>query len=158
MVICVDLRKEQSRNLKKESLTGGWEDSFVSKVDVQNKFYDIQLEVSSRRSGPTNLYVPDKRSFTAIRFEIIESLRNFLDERLSIDDEITEIVEALSPQNLSELSNEKVRSIHQLLLTYFELREASRSIRVVADSIDGAETVLPDHEQSSQIHELSWCS
>ena len=58
-----------------------------------------------------------------------------------MDDEITEVVEALPPQNISEISNEKVRSVHQLLLSDYELREVSRSIQVVADSIDGSENI-----------------
>ena len=105
-----DLRTLKERTIKEleslrdESLTGGWEETFVSKIDSGNKFYGIQLEESRQRTSPVNLYVPDGRSFTAIRTEIIESLRNFLDERLSIDDKVMDVVEALSPQNLSKLT------------------------------------------------------
>ena len=140
-----ELRKLKDRtikeleSLKDESLTGGWEETFNSKVDSENKFYGIQLEHSWRRTNSVNLYVPDSRSFAAVRTEIVESLRNFLDERLSIDDELIDVVEALTPQNFSTISKEKVKAVQQLLLPDFELREVSRSLSVVADTINGTE-------------------
>ena len=142
-----DLRTLKERTIKEleslrdESLTGGWEESFDSKIDSGIFFNCIQLEESRQRTSPVNLYVPDGRSFTAIRTEIIESLRNFLDERLSIEDKVMDVVEVLSPQNLSKLTKENVKSVHQLLLPDFELREVSRSLSIVADSINGAKSI-----------------
>jgi len=71
-------------SLQTEPLTGGWEETFVGKVDSENHFFDIDLQESRRRTNSHNLYVPDTRSFAAVHTEIIQSLRNFLEERLSI--------------------------------------------------------------------------
>ncbi len=63
-----------------------------------------------------------------------------LDERLSIDNEVMDVEEALLPQNLSKLTKENTRSnsIHQLLHPDFELREVSRSLSIV---VGGAESI-----------------
>ena len=53
---------KELESLKDESLTGGWEEVFISKIDSENKFYDIQLNESRRRTGSVNLYDPDRRS------------------------------------------------------------------------------------------------
>ena len=140
-----ELRKLKERtikeleSLKDESLTGGWEEMFTSKIDDDNKFYGIQLDELRRRTSSVNLYVPDRRSFSAIRTEVIDSLRNFLDERLSIDDELMDVVDALSPQNISNITKENVKAIQQVLLPDFELREVSRSLSVVGDVISGTD-------------------
>ena len=73
---------------------------------------------------------------------IIESLRNFLDEHLSIDDELLGIVDALSPQNISKVSKENVKAIQQVLLPDFELRVVSRSLSVVGDAVSGTESAI----------------
>ena len=96
---------------------------FNSKIDNDNKFYGIQLDESRQRTSSVKLYVPDRRSFSTIRTEIINSLRNLLDERLSIDDELMDVVEAFSPQNISNLSKKSVKAIQQALLPNFELRK-----------------------------------
>ena len=133
---------KELESLKDESLTGGWEEMLISNIDSENKFYGIQLDESRRRTSSVNLYVPDRRSFSAIRTEIVDSLRNFLDECLSIDDELTDVVGVLSPQNFSKLSKENVKAVQQVLLPDFELREVSRSLSVVADVISGMESYI----------------
>ena len=56
-----ELRKLKERtikeleSLKDESLTGGWEEMFTSKIDDDNKFYGIQLDESRRRTSSVNL-------------------------------------------------------------------------------------------------------
>ena len=56
--------------LQDDPLTGGWEETFLSKVDGQNKFFDIDLQESARRKTSHNLYVQDSCSFGAVRKEI----------------------------------------------------------------------------------------
>ena len=126
-------------SLQTEPLTGGWEETFVGKVDSENRFFDIDLQESRRRTNSHNLYVPDTRSFAAVRTEIIQSLRNFLEERLSMEDELGCVLETLRPENLSNLSKEKVKAIHQRILPDVELREVSQSLKNVADVIKGKE-------------------
>ena len=76
----------QLEKLQNKPLTGGWEESFLSKLDGQNVFFSIELQESVRRTNSHNLYVPDSREFAAVRVEIISSLRNFLEDHLIMDD------------------------------------------------------------------------
>ena len=64
---------------------------------------------------------------SAIRTEVIDSLRNFLDEHLSID--------------ISNITKENVKAIQQVLPD-FELREGSRSLSVVGDVISGTDSAF----------------
>ena len=81
---------------------------------------------------------------------VIENLRKFLDERLSIDDEMN-VVETLLPHSLSNLSKDKVKkSVHRLLLPDFELREVSRSLSV-ADSVDGEDSTSAHFQLLQQL-------
>jgi len=64
----------QLEELQREPLTGGWEETFLSKLNDQNVFLGIELQESVRRTSSHNLFVPDYRVFTAVRTEIIQSL------------------------------------------------------------------------------------
>ena len=119
--------------LQDDPLTGGWEETFPSKVDGQNKFFDIDLQESARRTSSHNLYVPDSRSFAAVRKEIILSLRNFLEECLTMDDGMAEAVETLKPENFSK---DKIKGVHQVILPDMEV---SCSLCTVADAVQGYE-------------------
>ena len=140
------LKARTIRELKElpadDPLTGGWEETFLSKVDGQNKFFGIDLQESARRTSSHNLYVPDSRSFSAIRTEIILSLRNFLEEHLTMDDGVAEAVETLKPENFSNLSRDKIKGVQQVIIPDIELREVSRSLRTVADAVQGYEETL----------------
>ena len=47
-----------------------------------------------KRRKEHNKYVTDKRQITAIFIEISQSLENFLQERMCIDDKITSVISA----------------------------------------------------------------
>ena len=113
--------------LQDDPLTGGWEETFLSEVDGQNKFFGIDFQESARRTSSHNLHVPESRSFSAVRTEIILSLRNFLEECLTMDDGVAEAVETLKPENFSNLSRDKIKGVQQVILPDIELREVSRS-------------------------------
>ena len=117
--------------LQDQPLTGGWEETFLSKLDDQNKFFDIERQESARRTSLHNLYVPDSHSFAAA------SLRNFLEDRLTMDDGLAEAVETLKPEKFSNLSWDKMKGVQQVLLPDIELREVSHSLRSVADVVKG---------------------
>ena len=127
----------QLEELQNEPLTGGWEELFLSKLDGQNVFFGIELQESVRRTNSHNLYVPDCRAFAAVRVEIISSLRNFLEDRLIMDDGIAEAVETLKPEKFANLSKDKIKAVQQVLLPDFELREVSHSLRTVSDVVQG---------------------
>ena len=97
----MERRIKELESLKDGSLPGDREEIFTNKADDDNKFYGIHLIELRQRTSSVNLYVPDRCSFSAIWTEVIDSLQNFLDELLSIDDELMDVVDALSPQNRS---------------------------------------------------------
>jgi len=69
--------------LKGQNLLGSWESRFtVNFKPSEQRFLGIQLFQKTRRTNHS--LVPTTREFTAIRFEIIESLINFLKERYTL--------------------------------------------------------------------------
>jgi len=60
--------------------------------------------------------LPDCRAFTAIRTEIIESLRNFLNSQSTMDDGIAKAFKTLKPDKLPSLSSEEIKVVQQKLL------------------------------------------
>ena len=83
--------------LKHTPLVGGWEELFLTSlqhVDGQYEFLGKELNVKDRRGGH-NRYVSDKRNIDAVRSEVIQSIINFLNDRL--DEDSLESTAALSP-------------------------------------------------------------
>jgi len=71
--------------LQHDSLTSGWEETFLINFNDQNVFLSIELQESLRQTSSHNSYVPDYHTFSAICTKIMASLRNFLDSRLTMD-------------------------------------------------------------------------
>ena len=65
-------------------MLGGWEETFKERLN-ENTFCDIELWDKERRLPEANLYVTDRREFSAIRNESILALKEFMDRRLQID-------------------------------------------------------------------------
>ena len=61
---------KELESLKDESLTGGWEEVFISKIDSENKFYGVQQDEPRRKTSSVNFYVPDIQS--ALRLTAFE--------------------------------------------------------------------------------------
>lgn len=108
-------------------LLGGWEELFTSettvktvvqKVNGQDEItnvtylYDIELTAKTRRGKSHNKYVSDRRKFAAIRHEILESLINFLEQRLDMPQ-----VSALRVLEILDVnvSDAELRSCHRIL-------------------------------------------
>ena len=112
-------RKKQSvlkrlEEMSHNPLTGGWEETFLSELDEGNKFKGFALTEKERR-GTYNRYVSDRRSFDAIRNDVIPPLIYFLDNRL--DDDSLASAAALSPprQLSSSPTNEQLRACHKAI-------------------------------------------
>ena len=68
------------------SLLGGWEEAFKEKFDEEgNIFCGIELWEKKRCRPEANLYVTDRREFSAVRNESILALKEFMDMRLQVD-------------------------------------------------------------------------
>ena len=71
--------------LQQRPILGGWEDRFSQSYDEENEtFFGTVLWQKERRSSRRNLYVSETRAFSAIKFEVLQSLRNFMETRLNI--------------------------------------------------------------------------
>ena len=79
-----------------------------------------------------------KDLFSAVRSEIIDSLQNFLSDRLAIDDDLETAVNALRPEQFPNVDDDRIRLIHKILLPDFELREVSRSLKIVSETVQEA--------------------
>src|SRR6218665_360828 len=70
--------------LKGQNLLGSWESRFTENFKPsEQRFLGFQLFQKTRRNNHS--LVPTTREFTAVRFEIIESLISFLKERYTLD-------------------------------------------------------------------------
>jgi len=84
--------KIRMTELKNNALPGGWENTFEETIIVENieegiqyKLHGIELFkriINDQRRKIHNLYVSDYRRFEAIRNDTLESILNFLSDRL----------------------------------------------------------------------------
>ena len=77
---------ERVNKLSTGSLLGGWENEFKERYDEEaNKFCGIKLWEKERRRPDANLFVTDRRKFSAIRNESVIAINTFVDKRLEVD-------------------------------------------------------------------------
>ena len=77
------------------------------------------------------------KDFSAVRSEIIDSLQSFLSDCLAIDDDLETAVNALRPEQISNLDNVRIRLIHRILPD-FKLREVSQYLKIVSETVQEA--------------------
>ena len=78
--------RERVNKLSTGSLLGGWENEFKEKYDEEaNTFCEITLWEKERRRPDANLFVTDRRKFSAIRNEAVIAINTFVDKRLPVD-------------------------------------------------------------------------
>ena len=123
--------------MKSSPLTGGREEALLSGIDKNNVFHGIQLKESTCRTDRAHAYVLSERLFSAIRSEIIDSPQSFLSDHLAIDD-LESAINALRPEQFPNLDDVTIRLIHRILLPDFELREVSRSLKIVSETVQEA--------------------
>ena len=124
--------------LKHTPLVGGWEELFLTKLkllDGQYEFLGNKLNVKDRR-GSHNIYVSDKRTIDAVRNEVIQSVVNFLNDRL--DDDSLESTAALSPLNKLDPSatNDQLKACHNAICPDLSLLDFASEYRDAADIED----------------------
>ena len=85
--------------LDQSRVVGGWEAAFYKDFDQEkNIFHGEQLNEKNRnpRRNEHHRYVSESsRSFPAVRYEILESLKNFIKERLSYDEMLSSMLKKL---------------------------------------------------------------
>ena len=97
--------------LSTSSLLGGWEEAFKEKFDEEaNIFCGIELWEKKRRRPETNLYVTDRRQFSAIRNQSILAIKEFMDKRLQVDRKTSK---AFTPFTKFTATEDEIRDVHQ---------------------------------------------
>ena len=92
----VDLEPEAEKfqksldKLSSSPLLGRWEEAFNERLnEKENTFCGIELLEKKRRRPEANLYVTDRREFSAIRNDSILALKEFMDTRLQVDKNVS---------------------------------------------------------------------
>ena len=78
--------RERVNKLSTGSLLGVWGNEFKERYDEEaNKFCGIKLWEKERRRPDANLFVTDRRKFSAIRNESVIAINTLVDKRLQVD-------------------------------------------------------------------------
>ena len=130
--------RERVNKLSTGSLLEGWENQFKERYDGEaNKFCGIKLWEKERRRPDANLFVTDRRKFSAIRYESVIAINTFIDKRLEVgrnpsksftpfvkimatEDEIKEVHRSIAPD--LDLANVAIQ--YQDLQDYAEMQKA----------------------------------
>ncbi|XP_025423121.1 LOW QUALITY PROTEIN: zinc finger protein 862-like, partial [Sipha flava] len=127
-------------NLKVSPLLGGWEYEFNKNTIVTHnsefekniiKLHNIELFDKNQQSRRKkhNLYVSDKRSFLAIRNDVIEHIVNYLNTRLDSSEWLPlKVLEKVS----DAVSDEELQKAHQVICPDFELADFVTSYKEAA--------------------------
>ena len=92
-------------------LLGGWEEAFKERFnEEENTFCDTELWEKKRRNPEANLYVTDRREFSAIRNESILALKEFMDIRLQFDKNVSK---SFTPFTKFTANENQIRDIHR---------------------------------------------
>ena len=91
-------------------MLGGWEETFKERLN-ENTFCDIELWDKERRLPEANLYVTDRREFSAIRNESILALKEFMDTRLQIDKNVN-VSKSFTAFTKFAANENEIRDIH----------------------------------------------
>ena len=117
---------DKLQRMKNAPLLGGWEEQFKAAVTITTTpseqpgveqvqtahAYDIELKLQSRRAKKHNKFVSDRREFDAVRTEILNSLTNFLRDRLEMPEvSAIKVLERIS----CETTDDELRQCHALI-------------------------------------------
>ena len=121
----IDIEEEAKKfkktldNMNKQKLLGGWEEAFKEKFDEEsNKFCGIELWEKTRRRTEATLNVTDRREFSAIRNESILAIKEFIDQRLEIDQSTSKY---FTPFTKFTATNEEIRDVHKSIAPDLDL-------------------------------------
>jgi len=140
-ITILDLTKETEfvvkrlRTLCTNNLLGGWVNSLESQLK-ENKLKGIQLtgaDTPKKRRTQHHLFVTDSRNVTSVCNELVESLANFLLDRIDINDELVQVLKPFI--SLGSLTQDQLKKVHKLIgrdldlsnfvLEYEEIQEVS---------------------------------
>jgi uncharacterized protein YnzC (UPF0291/DUF896 family) len=116
-ITIVDLQPELQKfvakleTLKERPILGGWEEEFKKEYsENESKFCGLTLWTKEKRCQNRNLFVSEKRDFSAVRFECLEGMQNFMKKRLQVQDIA---VDSLSRMVKLTASEDDIRLVHK---------------------------------------------
>ena len=97
--------------LSTSPLLGGWEEAFKGRLyEEENTFCDTELWEKKKHNPEANLYVTDRREFSARRNESILALKEFMDIRLQVDKNVSK---SFTPFTKFTANENEIRDIHR---------------------------------------------
>ena len=110
--------------LHQHSLIGSREKKFSQSYNEEDgTFFGTVLWQKERRTGRRNLFVSEMRAFSAVRVEVLLSLRNFMETRLDIDDRTKESFSSFVRFSANE---EDIREVHASVAPDLDLRSLAQ--------------------------------
>ena len=111
--------RERVNKLSTGSLLGGWENEFKERYDEEaNKFCGIRLWDKERRRPDANLFVTDRRKFSAIRNESVTAINTFVDKRLQVD---RNAFKSFTPFFKIMATEDEIKEVHRSIAPDFDL-------------------------------------
>ena len=138
-ITIVDIVPEAKKFLKKleklndKELLGGWEETFNNNYnDEDETFFGITLWQKERRNiRRRNQFVSERRNFNAIRFEILESLKNFMTTRLKLDNRLNASLAKVA--NFSA-NDDELREAHEAIAPDIDLATVAEQFDYIRES------------------------
>ena len=96
-------------------------------------FCGILICEKERRRPEVNLYVTDRRQFSAIRNECIAAIKEFIDKWLQVDKNASK---AFSPFTKFTTSEEEIRAVHQSIAPDLDLATLAIQYQDLQENVD----------------------
>ena len=132
----IHLVKRNLSNVEGSPLLGGWVSALENQMERDGPvctLRGIELSVQERRRKGHHLYVTDRRDTTAVQHEIILSLTDFLEQRFSADEQISEITVVVKPF-VSLDPNADVKAFHEYICPDLDLMKLDLEYRDLVNS------------------------
>ena len=111
---------------------GGWEEKFSQSYNEEDgTFFGTVLWQKERRTRQRNLFVSKTRALSAVKVEVLLSLRNFMEGRLDIDDLAKESFSSFVKFSASE---ENIREVHASVAPDLDLLSLAQQYEDVQES------------------------
>jgi len=121
---------QKLRRMQSAPLLGGWEAIFNAEAKLHETadqgdiyvatLHGIQLQIKKRRQKHHHKYVSDRREFSAIRNETLESLINYLQQRLDIPEEVSAL--HILSELKEDVTDEQLSRCHRVICPDMDAR------------------------------------
>ena len=109
---------QKLQNLHDTKLIGGWEETLASGVNQEDEtmtLFGTELWEKARRNKQVNSFVTDKRVFSSIRNDTIESLQFFMIGRMCYDNVLLNGINSISAFSKFCATAEDIKNVHRII-------------------------------------------